>query len=291
MSSIYLINLVINGLIEGMVIALPALALTLVLDISKFPNVTVGDTMSVGAYAALAFQSIGVPYFFLSVGGAMVVCMLISLATYYLVFRKLARAPMVVSLLASVGLAFMMRSVLQLNVSSQPQTYDFPLVRAWNFGGIRILPTDLWVLLTTIGTLLVVFSIFRYTDLGRRLRAIADNPELARASAIRPQYPIFFLWCLFGILSALGGVLIASKSVLLPEFGWEFIIPAFSAVILGGIGSPVGAVLGAVIMGIASELSVAFVGPSYKITIAFSIMILVLLLRPAGLLGSPEKAR
>jgi len=291
MSSIYLINLIINGLIEGMVIALPALALTLVLDISKFPNVTVGDTMSVGAYAALAFQSIGVPYFFLSVGGAMVVCMLISLATYYFVFRKLTRAPMVVNLLASVGLAFMMRSVLQLNVSSQPQTYDFPLVRAWNFSGIRILPTDLWVLLTTIVTLAIVFSIFRYTDLGRRLRAIADNPELARASAIRPKYPIFFLWCLFGALSALGGVLIASKSVLLPEFGWEFIIPAFSAVILGGIGNPVGAVLGAVIMGIASELSVAFVGPSYKITIAFAIMILVLLIRPAGLLGSPEKAR
>src|SRR5690606_30576617 len=97
MSGTFFINLIINGLIEGMIIALPALALTLVLDICKFPNVTVGDTMTVGAYAALAFQSVGVPYFFLSVGGAMVVCMVLSLATYHFVFRKLARGPMVVS--------------------------------------------------------------------------------------------------------------------------------------------------------------------------------------------------
>ncbi len=291
MSGTFFINLLINGLIEGMIIALPALALTLVLDISKFPNVAVGDTMTVGAYVALAFQTVGVPYFVLSVGGAMVVCMLLSLATYHFVFRKLARGRMVVSLLASVGLAFMMRSVLQLSVSSQPQTYDFPLVRAWNFNGIRILPSDLWALLTTIVTLLIVFGVFRYTDLGRRLRAIADNPELARASAIRSRTLIWFLWCLFGALSALGGVLIASKSVLLPEFGWEFIIPAFSAVILGGIGNPVGAVLGAVIMGIAQELSIAFVGPSYKIVIAFAVLIIVLLIRPAGLLGMAEKAR
>ncbi|QBR40325.1 branched-chain amino acid ABC transporter permease [Kerstersia gyiorum] len=291
MSGTFFINLILNGLIEGMVIALPALALTLVLDISKFPNVAVGDTMTVGAYAALAFQSVGLPYFALSVGGAMAVCMVLSLATWHFVFRRLSKASMVVNLLAAVGLAFMMRSVLQLLVSSQPQVYDFPLVRAWNFHGVRLLPADLWVLLTSVATLLMVFGIFRYTDLGRRLRAIADNPELARASAIRSRWPVWFLWALFGALSALGGVLIASKSVLLPEFGWEFVIPAFSAVILGGIGNPVGAVLGAVLMGVAQELSVAFVGPSYKIVVSFAVLILVLMLRPSGLLGTVEKSR
>ena len=93
---------------------------------------------------------------------------------------------------------------------------------------------------------------------------------------------------MFGALSALGGVLLGAKSVLLPEFGWEFVIPAFAAVILGGIGSPTGAVAGAVILGIAQEVSVPFVGPSYKIAIAFVVMIAVLVIRPAGLLGTPE---
>lgn len=291
MNGVFFINLAVNGFIEGMIIALPALALTLVLGISKFPNVAVGDTMTVGAYAALGLQAVGIPYFFLSAVGAIIVCMVLSLATYQFVFRKLARAPMVVNLLASVGLAFMMRSALTLMVSSQPQTYQFPLVRAWNFHGIRLLPSDLWVVLTAAVALLAVFAMFRFTGVGRRLRAIADNPELARASAIRPKRLTWFLWCLFGALSALGGVLLGAKSVLLPEFGWEFVIPAFAAVILGGIGSPTGAVLGAIILGVAQEVSVPFVGPSYKIAIAFVVMIVVLIIRPAGLLGTPEKAR
>lgn len=291
MSGTFFINLAINGLIEGLIIALPALALTLVMGIAKFPNVAVGDTMTVGAYVALAFQAVGTPFFVLSAAGAVVVCMVLSLATYHFVFRKLSHAPMVVNLLASVGLAFMMRSALLLTVSGQPQTYHFPLVRAWNFHGVRLLPTDLWVVLTAITTLLVVFFIFRYTDVGRRLRAIADNPDLARASAIRPKRLTWFLWCLFGALSAIGGVLLASKSVLLPQFGWDFVIPAFAAVILGGIGSPVGAVLGAVIMGVTQELSIVFVGPSYKIAVSFLIMAIVLFVRPAGLLGVVEKAR
>lgn len=287
----FFINLFINGFIEGMVIALPALALTLVLSISKFPNVAIGDTMTVGAYVALAFQKIGLPFFFLSVAGSIIACSILSLATYKLVFKKLKNAPMVVYLLASIGIAFMMRSALSLTVSSQPQVYDFPLVRAWNFNGIRILPSDLWIVFTTIIALTVVFVIFKFTDIGRRLRAIADNPDLARASGIRSKRLIWFLWVLFGTLASLGGVLLASKGVLLPEFGWEFVMPSFTAVILGGIGNPVGAVLGAILMGITQELSIAFVGPSYKIVVAFSIMIVVLLLRPAGLLGSREKAR
>lgn len=291
MNTVFFANLVLNGLIEGMVIALPALALTLVMGISKFPNVAVGDTMTVGAYVAFGLQAAGVSVFAFAVLGAAVACMVLSLATYQWVFRKLSRAPMVVNLLASVGLAFMMRSALLMVVDSQPKTYSFPLVRAWNFHGLRLLPSDLWVMVTAAAALLVVFALFRYTNVGRRLRAIADNPELARASAIRPKYLTWFLWCLFGVLSALGGVLLAAKSVLLPEFGWEFIIPAFAAVILGGIGSPVGAVAGAVLLGVAQEVSVAFVGPSYKITVAFLLMIAVLIIRPAGLLGLLEKAR
>ncbi|MBV2180134.1 MAG: branched-chain amino acid ABC transporter permease [Castellaniella sp.] len=291
MNSVFFVNLVLNGLIEGMVIALPALALTLVMGISKFPNVAVGDTMTVGAYLAFGLQAAGVSWFALATLGAIAACMVLSLATYQWVFRKLSKAPMVVNLLASVGLAFMMRSALLLWVDSQPKTYAFPLVRAWNFHGVRLLPTDLWIVLMAGAALLVVFALFRYTNVGRCLRAIADNPELARASAIRSKRLTWFLWCLFGALSALGGVLLAAKSVLLPEFGWEFVIPAFAAVILGGIGSPVGAVAGAVLLGVAQEVSVAFVGPSYKITVAFLVMIVVLVIRPAGLLGLLEKTR
>src|SRR5690606_20290256 len=161
MNSDFFAHQVVNGLIEGMVIDLPALALTLVMGISTFPNVAVADSMPAGAYAAFGLQAASQTVFAFTALGAIAACMVLSLATYQWVFRKLSKAPMVVNLLASVGLAFMMRSALLLWVDSQPKTYAFPLVRAWNFQGVRLLPTDLWIMLTAGAALLVVFALFR----------------------------------------------------------------------------------------------------------------------------------
>jgi branched-chain amino acid transport system permease protein len=138
---------------------------------------------------------------------------------------------------------------------------------------------------------LAVFCLLGLTDAGRKLRAVADNPDLARLSGIRSRRLMWLLWAVAGALAGLGGVLIGVKGVLTPEIGWEFVLPAFAAVILGGIGSPVGAVVGAVVMGIAQELSVPLVGPSYKLVVAFAVMVVVLLFRPAGLFGMAEKVR
>ena len=102
---------------------------------------------------------------------------------------------------------------------------------------------------------------------------------------------MWLLWALAGALSAIGGVLLGVKSVVMPELGWELLLPAFAAMILGGIGSPAGAVIGALLMGVGQELSVPLVGPTYKIAVAFGVLFVVLLLRPAGLLGRPELAR
>ena len=198
---------------------------------------------------------------------------------------------MVASLLAAIGLAFLMRSVLALGMGHEPRTFNLPLVRAWNFDGIRVLPTDLMIGAVASLAVTAVFCLLGLTDAGRKLRAVADNPDLARLSGIRSRKLMWLLWATAGALAGLGGVLIGVKGVLTPEIGWEFVLPAFAALILGGIGSPVGAVVGAVVMGIAQELSVPLVGPSYKLVVAFAVMVLVLLFRPAGLFGSVEKVR
>ena len=122
-------------------------------------------------------------------------------------------------------------------------------------------------------------------------RALADNPDLARLSGIRTQALMWQLWTLAGALSGVGGVLLGVKSVVMPELGWEMLLPAFAAMILGGIGSPVGAVAGALLMGVGQELSVQWVGPSYKIVVSFLVLLTVLLLRPAGLFGRVEAVR
>ena len=291
MSFSTLINLVINGAVEGLVIALPALALTLVMGICKFPNASAGDTMTIGAYAALTFHAAGLPMFILAVCGAMALSAAISWASYQLIFGRLTKAPMVASLLAAIGLAFVMRSVLALGVGPEPRTFNLPLVRAWNFDGIRLLPTDLMIATVAGLAVLGVFCLLGLTNAGRKLRAVADNSDLARLSGIRSRKLMWLLWALAGALAGLGGVLIGVKSVLTPEIGWEFVLPAFAAVVLGGIGSPVGAVVGALLMGIAQELSVPLVGPSYKLVVAFTVMVVVLFVRPSGMFGTVEKVR
>ena len=195
------------------------------------------------------------------------------------------------SLVASIGVAFFARSLLTFSVGQDQLALQVPMARAWNFGGIRVLPLDLVVAAVSIVAMALLFALLRLTPVGRHMRAVADNPDLARASGIRANRVLLVLWAVVGALCALGGILSGAKAVVSPELGWEQLIPAFAAMILGGIGSPAGAVAGAVLLGIAQELSVPLVGPSYKIAIAFAVLLLVLLLRPRGLFGAAIAAR
>jgi len=292
-------NLVLNGLVEGAVIALPALALTLVMSIARFPNAATGDLMTLGAYVAVGAQALVVGSAFdastIGMGvaalAAVVACAAVSVAAYELIFRRLGRAAMVASLLASIGLAFLIRSLITLVIGFEQRTFALPLVRAWNFSGVRLLPSDLVIAIVALLVLAAVFAWLHFGRSGRLLRAVADNPDLARLSGIRAPRLMWLLWALAGALSAIGGVLLGVKSVVMPEMGWELLLPAFAAMILGGIGSPAGAVAGALLMGVGQELSVPFVGPTYKIAVAFAVLFVVLLARPEGLFGRPELAR
>lgn len=301
-----LANLAINGCIEGTVIALPALALTLVMGIARFPNAATGDWMTLGAYIAAGVQGVllaafagdGAPSALSAIAGmtaaalvGALVCAAVGVVAYELVFRRLGRSAMVASLLASIGLAFLIRALVALVAGSEQRTFALPLVRAWNLGGVRLLPTDVVIAGVSLAVLAAVFAWLRFGRSGRLLRAVADNADLARLSGIGARHLMWRLWALAGALAAVGGVLLGVKSVVMPDLGWELLLPAFAAMILGGIGSPGGAVLGALVMGIAQELSVPLVGPSYKIAVAFVVLVAVLLARPAGLFGRPELVR
>ncbi|MGE0315323.1 MAG: branched-chain amino acid ABC transporter permease [Lautropia sp.] len=291
MSAIDVANLLVNGTVEGLLIALPALALTLVMGIARFPNAATGDYMTVAAYAGIGVQALGAKSLALAGVGAVAAGVAISIVFYLWVFRALRGRPPVASLVAAIGVAFLARSVLTFFVGHDQHTFDVPLVRAWNLGGVRILPTDLSVAIVAIVAMVLLFVLLHATPIGRQIRAIADNPDLARASGIRANRVLLVLWAVVGALCALGGMMYGVKAVVMPELGWELLIPAFAAMILGGIGSPGGAVLGGVLLGIASELSVPLVGPSYKIAVAFALLLAVLLVRPRGLMGRPIVAR
>lgn len=284
------IELALSGLMSGLVIGLAALALTLVFGVARFANAATGDFMTCGAYAALAgFAASGS----MIVGGVAGVAAgaLVGILSYLLVFRTLEGRPSVAALLASIGVGFVIRAILGLVYGHNQQVFQLPLARPWRVFDLRIQPNDLKIGATALGVLLVVFLVLHATPIGRRMRAVADDPMLARVSGIAPRQVMLALWALGGGVAAIAGVLLGIKTVVSPEMGWEMLIPVFAAAVLGGIGHPVGAVVAGVLLGVLQEVATPYVGFTYKLALAFVILLAVLLVRPKGLFGRVEGVR
>jgi branched-chain amino acid transport system permease protein len=284
------LQLAANGVVYGLVIGLAALAITLVFGIARFPNAAAGDTMTLGAYVALGTQQ-GSGSLLLGGLAAVAAAAGVSLLAWALVFRRLAKRSVVALLVASIGAAFVLRAVMGVAWGHQQQVFQVPLAFPILLGELRINPMDLWLGGVALAALAVTFGVLHLTPIGRAMRAVADDPDLARISGIRPDRVMAAMWLLAGGLSAVAGIMLAIKTVVSPELGWEMLLPAFTAAILGGIGSPIGAVVAGLVLGVAQEVSTPFVGFTYKIALSFVVMLGVLLLRPRGLFGRLEAVR
>jgi len=291
MDAISIINAAINGVVIGMLLALPALAITMVFGIARFPNAAAGDSMTLGAYCAVGAQIFISDSLAVGVILATLVTAIVSVFFYGWVFRPLALRSNISRLIASIGVAFVIRNTITFFTGQDQYNLNVPLVRAWNFNGIRILPTDMYIVMIAMVALAVMFYILHGTDLGRKMRAVADNTDLAASSGIHSRHVMLSLWTISGLFCGLGGVLLGIKAVVVPDLGFELLMPMFAAVILGGIGHPVGAVIGMLLFSIGQEIASLYVGPSYKIPMAFVILLVVLLVRPQGIFGRPMAAR
>lgn len=283
-------QLVVNGLIQGLIVGLAALAVTLVFGIGRFANAATGDAVTFGAYGALiGHRATG------SLVAAFVVAVVstaaLSLASYVVVYRRLAGRSVVALLVASIGVAFAIRSGLGLAFGHGQQAFAIPLVRPLRFGEIVVNPFDLQLAAAALVSLATIFGIIHLTPIGRRMRAVADNPDLALVSGVRPDRVMVALWTLVGAVTAVAGMMVGMKTVVSPELGWEMLLPAFAATILGGIGSPAGAVLAGLMLGVVQELSTPLVGFTYKLVVPFAGLLAVLLVRPRGLFGRLEGVR
>lgn len=286
-----ILELILNGVVQGLVIGLSALGITLVFGIARFANAAAGDVTTVGAYAAfLTVQATG-SLLVGGLGGALA-CAAVSVLAYLLVFRPLSGRPAVALLVSSIGLAFLIRAVLGLVFGHGQQVFPVRLERPWIvLDTVRIAPMDLRLAGAALAALAVAFIVLYRTPVGREMRAVADDRDLARVSGILPDRVLVTLWVLAGAVGGIAGTMIGIKTVVSPEVGWELLLPAFAAAILGGIGSPVGAVLAGLLLGVAQELSTPLVGFTYKLAISFLVLLAVLLVRPRGLFGRVEGAR
>jgi branched-chain amino acid transport system permease protein len=280
-----------NGLVEGAILALAALGLTLVFGIARFPNAAHGDYLAVGAYGALAgVRFLGLPMPLAALGG-MLLTVLVGMVFYRFVFKKLSTRHSAISLIASIGVALFLRHAIILFAGTDQYTYQLPVLRAWRIAGLKIFPMDVVFTSLSLAAIAGLHLLLRHTDIGRRMRAVSDSPRLARVSGIRVGRVHGLMWVLSLSLAALAGILLASRTVVHPYVGWDILLPAFAAAILGGFGSPYGAILGGIVIGISQELAVLFISETYKVAFSFVIIALVLLIRPWGILGRKEMVR
>ncbi len=290
MIAAYWLNLAVTGLVQGLLIALAGLAVSLCFAVARFPNAAIGDFMTVAAYTGVFVQG-WTGSLLLGAAAGVVVTAALSVASYVLIFSRFGSRSLVAPLIASIGLAFLMRSTLTLFVGFDQQSFALPIARALNLGGVRMRPIDLWLAGIALATLLAVLAVLMLTPIGRRTRAVADNPDLARASGIRLRGVMLTMWTLIGVCAAVGGLMLGLQTVVVPELGWNLLLPGFAAAVLGGVGNPAGAVLAGVGLGLVEALSTPLVGFSYQTAIAFVLLIATLVLRPQGLLGRAEAVR
>ncbi len=276
-------QLTINGIAVGSIIALGAVGLTLTYGILRLSNFAHGDFLTLGGYFTWQLNDFGLPIWIAMViaAGLTVGAMLISEKLLWTRMRSV-RASSTTLIIISIGLALFLRNGIIFIWGGSNQNYDLPIINALDFGGLRIPQYQLVIVALAIGAILALHYFLQNNKIGKAMRAVADDLDLARVSGINVDQVILWTWIIAGVLTSLGGSMYGFTAVR-PNMGWFLILPLFAAVILGGIGNPYGAIAGAFIIGIAQEVSTPVLGSQYKQGVALFIMILVLLFRPKGL--------
>jgi neutral amino acid transport system permease protein len=277
-------QLIINGLAIGSVLALAAIGLTLTYGILRLSNFAHGDYMTLGAYLTWLANTQGLNIWLSTLLGGLgtIVSMLIA---EFLLWKPMRdrRVSSTTLIIISIGLALFLRNLILLIWGGSNQLYDLPVVQAVQFGDLRIAYYRIVVIGLTLLAIAGIYFLLQSSKIGKAMRAVADNIDLARVSGINVEQVVFWTWVITGVLTALSGSMYGLITAVHPNMGWFLIIPMFASVILGGIGNPYGAIAGALVIGLAQELSVPLLGSEYKIGVALLIMVLILFIRPQGL--------
>ena len=278
------LQLIVNGIAVGSILALAAIGLTLTYGILKLSNFAHGDFMTLGAYFTWLANLGGLNIWLAMILGAVgtIAAMLIA---EYLLWKPMRdrRASDTTLIIISIGLALFIRNGILLFYGGSNQLYQLPVVPALQVGNLRIAYYRVIVVALAIAAIIALHLILQNTKIGKAMRAVADNIDLARVSGINVERVVLWTWIITGTLTAFAGGMYGLIAVVRPNMGWFLILPMFASVILGGIGNPYGAIAGAFIIGIAQELSVPLLGSEYKLGVALAIMIVILLVRPQGI--------
>ncbi len=288
-------GLFVVGLKFGAVIALASIGLSLVFGVTGLVNFAHGELLAAGAVLAILFNSSSLgPEWHILIAALPAIALVGAFggAQEKWLWRPLRKrgTSIVAMIVVSIGLSFAIRYIILVLMGGLPRPYQqYAVQQNIDFMGTTTVPKNLIIIGFTAVVLTLVGLFLLRTKVGTAMRAVADNSDLAESSGIDVERVILITWIMGGALAALGGVMFGISEQVQWDMGFKLLLLMFSAVILGGLGTAFGAMLGGFVVGVAVEMSTLWIAVEFKTAVALGILILMLLVRPQGLLGARER--
>ena len=280
------LQLLLNGVMAGAVLAVPAIGFTTIFAVLRFANFAVAGHMAVGAFAGYFVNSwLGMPAW-AAVLAAFLFAAVIGVATDHVALRPLRGYRALTIAIASIALNLMVENALRFGFGNAPRNFAIPLMRDLSFGPIHIGPQQIENAIIAVVAMIILFLFLSLTTTGKAMRAVADNPALADSKGIDPDQMARIAVAIGMGLGGIGGMLIGLDASIDPLVGFRSILSVFAAAVVGGLGNVPGAVVGGLVIGLAEELSLIALPSTYKAAVGFLAILITLTFRPRGLLGS-----
>jgi len=298
-----MVQILVNSLLQGATLGLLAIGLTVTFSILRFANFAHGEFAMIGAYAAYVLSIvIGLP-FIIAAGLGVAVAGGMALFADTMVFGRLRNASPIALIIASLGLSMVIRAIFGAAFGADEVGYELPLASHYRLFGAVITSRQVTIIGVAAASLVTFHLLLKRTKLGKSMRALSDDPSLARGRGLNVERIIKYTWFIGGCYAGLTGVLIGAESIVWPDLGYELLLPVFAATIIGGVGNVHGAVLGAMLLALVENLMLAinwsplfqafgffadqdfvFVKTQYRSAFAFIVLVIVLIWRPTGIL-------
>lgn len=281
-----LIQALINGVIAGTILAVPALGFTAIFAVLNYPNFAIGALATVGAYAGWVGNTVfGLPMV-AALPIAFAVAALAGLALQWAAVKPVESAGALMMAIASLAAGLVIENMLRFGFGNDLRGFDLPLLRDWRFGEFRVGPQQVQNFGLALACMALLWAFLRFSRTGRAMRAVADNRDLALLRGVDPARVAAVTVAVGAGLAGMGGMLVGLDTSVDPLTGTRLVLSIFAAAVLGGLGSIPGAVTGAIAIGLAEEVAVLAFSPAYRLVVGFVAILAVLTLRPAGFFGA-----
>jgi len=286
-------RLAFQGIRFGLIIAMAAIGLSLIFGTTGLVNFSHGEMVTFGALVAYFFNVTIGWHLYIAAPLAIAVGALAGAIVDRLLWRPLRErgTGLIAMLVVSIGLSIVLRYTFNFQFGGRTRPYaDFTLQRQGiEFGPLNIVPRDLIGMIISVVALVAVAVFLQRTRMGKAMRAVSDNRDLAESSGINVNRVITFVWTAGAGLAALGGILYGLSEQVSFQMGFQLLLLMFAGVTLGGLGTAYGALVGSMVVGMVMEVSTIYIAPEFKTVTALFILIVILLVRPQGILGQAER--